>query len=82
MEGAILSGVLAATTIAEYFAELGFDGVALIGPRQLTARPANTKAEDFAYATPVRTLYSIHKGRIPQAVQEELDQKVSSSILA
>jgi 15-cis-phytoene desaturase len=86
MEGAILSGVLAATTIAESFTqeEMEYSSSMVVSPpkkqpRQLTPRPANPNAEDFANTTPDRTLYSVYKGRTPQAVQEELDQTVSSS---
>lgn len=86
MEGAILSGVLAATTIAESFAdemEGSSDTFFVQRPRQLTARPANPEAADFNYATPARTLYSVYKGRIPQDVQDELDQKeISAPIFA
>jgi 15-cis-phytoene desaturase len=74
MEGAILSGLLAATAIADSFAEMESNGVVTV-PRQLTPRPANPNAEDYDYTTPARTLYSVYRGKTPKAVQEELEQK-------
>lgn len=83
MEGAILSGVLAAEAVAD-----SFEGGALsssvsssIMPRQLTPRPPNPNAADYHFSTPERTLYQVHVNKnIPNEVQVELLQDDVESI--
>ena len=69
MEGAILSGQLAAKAVAESFLEKGHSS-----PRQLTERPKDPTAEDANHVTPDRTLYQVRVGNVPKVVQEELEQ--------
>ena len=72
MEGAILSGQLAAKAVAESFlrSSQGESG----SPRQLKIRPKDPNAEDANTVTPNRTLYQVRVGNVPKEVQEELDQ--------
>ena len=72
MEGAILSGQLAAKAVAESFlrSSQGESG----SPRQLKIRPKDPNAEDANTVTPDRTLYQVRVGNVPKEVQEELDQ--------
>eukprot|EP00529_Nitzschia_sp_RCC80_P010723 CAMPEP_0113494778 /NCGR_PEP_ID=MMETSP0014_2-20120614/29278_1 /TAXON_ID=2857 /ORGANISM="Nitzschia sp." /LENGTH=619 /DNA_ID=CAMNT_0000388673 /DNA_START=18 /DNA_END=1877 /DNA_ORIENTATION=+ /assembly_acc=CAM_ASM_000159 len=73
MEGAILSGVLAAGAVADSF-ELGM--MSKSSPRQLTHRPPNPKAADYNFSTPERSLYRVHVNKdIPTDVQDELLQE-------
>jgi uncharacterized protein with NAD-binding domain and iron-sulfur cluster len=79
MEGAILSGVLAAEAVADYFATEGTDSMksssVVNKPRQLTPRPSNPNAPDYHFTTPDRSLYQVHVNKdIPKEVQEELLQ--------
>jgi 15-cis-phytoene desaturase len=74
MEGAILSGQLAAKAIAETFADENNDKESSTPPRQLTQRPRDPKAEDANQVTADRTLYQVRVAEtVPKEVQEELN---------
>jgi 15-cis-phytoene desaturase len=77
MEGAILSGQLAAKAIAETFADENNDKESSSSPpRQLTQRPRDPKAEDANQVTPDRTLYKVRvAGTVPKEVEEELNNQ-------
>jgi 15-cis-phytoene desaturase len=69
MEGAILSGRLAAKAVAEQFLAAPRE----TEPRQLTPRPRDPKAQDANSITPDRTLYQVRvSSDIPKEVEEEL----------
>ena len=72
MEGAILSGQLAAKAVAESaFAQqskLSFEP-----PRQLTERPLDASASDADEITPDMSMYTVRLGSVPPSVQEELE---------
>lgn len=76
MEGAILSGQLAAQAVSE--AALAKSRTATTTttggwPRALTERPADPQAADYGQTTPDRTMYVAQRAtEIPAAVQEEL----------
>jgi 15-cis-phytoene desaturase len=75
MEGAILSGQLAAKAIAETFTDEN-DEESSSTPRQLTQRPRDPKAEDANKVTADRTLYQVRvAGTVPKEVQEELNNQ-------
>jgi 15-cis-phytoene desaturase len=71
MEGAILSGVLAAQEVAYSFLSQDVVGEVL-PPRQLTHRPASAVADDSNMVTPDRELYRVHVAKVPKEVEEEL----------
>lgn len=78
MEGAILSGLLAAEAVADSFARQEVESLGL-KPRKLTPRPANPLAADYNFATPERTLYEVHvNNQVPKEVEEELLQQGTS----
>lgn len=70
MEGAILSGKLAATAAAEYHLSLTPSSIV---PFQLTERPLDPMALDAGETTPPMTMYvTKHATVIPDAVEAEL----------
>jgi 15-cis-phytoene desaturase len=70
MEGAILSGLLAATAVAEDHVE---SDRSVVGPRKLTERPRDPNAADANETVPPRSMYVAKRAQsIPAAVQEEL----------
>lgn len=75
MEGAILSGQLAAKAVAEDFAKrdarVGADND-YKEPRKLSERAKDPQAEDAGHVTPEMTLYNVRVGTIPRDVEEEL----------
>jgi len=83
MEGAILSGVLAAKAVADSFLLKKADPVVdLAGgpsssPRQLTPRPRDPNSSDANFVTPPMTLYQVRVNKeIPAVVLEELSNEV------
>ena len=74
MEGAILSGVLAAKAVADSF--LKDSPTPTTPPRQLTQRPRDPTASDAYSTTPDMTLYQVRVTKdIPVEIQEELEGK-------
>ena len=73
MEGAILSGRLAARAVAESFLQQKKNSND-VAPQKLSERPADPKADDYDHVTPDRTLYQVRVGKVPKTVQEELEQ--------
>ena len=70
MEGAILSGQLAAKAVSE--AGLATDAPSW--PRRLTERPADPSATDYGDKTPDRTMYVAQRAlEIPAVIQQELE---------
>jgi 15-cis-phytoene desaturase len=79
MEGAILSGQLAAKAVADsYVNAASNDQSAVVAPpRQLTPRPADPSAADAHDVVPDRTMYVAKvASHIPASVQEELEGAV------
>lgn len=71
MEGAILSGKLAAKEVADAYLAQGSNYIA---PRQLTERPPDPSADDFGETTPDCTMYVATRATtIPPEVQAELE---------
>ena len=71
MEGAILSGVLAAKAVADSFLEVDQPAA----PRQLTPRPRDPHATDANSVTPDRTLYQVRVAKeLPFDVAAELER--------
>jgi 15-cis-phytoene desaturase len=70
MEGAVLSGQLAARAVAETIIERGDD---YVGPKQLTERPFDANVEFANEVTPDRQLYRVRVVDVPNDVQAELD---------
>jgi 15-cis-phytoene desaturase len=77
MEGAILSGVLAAQEVADSFLQRD-DNIDL--PRQLTPRPAREDAEDFDTVTPDHELYRVRVSKIPKEVENELGERTERQV--
>lgn len=74
MEGAILSGVLAAKAVADSFKQQNN----VPAPRQLTPRPRNSKASDADAVTPDMTLFQVRVAKeIPRDIAAELDSEVN-----
>jgi 15-cis-phytoene desaturase len=72
MEGAVLSGQLAAKALAE--SALMAPEKSHVDPRKLTERPMNPSAEDYAQApTPDRQMYTVRLGSIPKEVEDEMN---------
>lgn len=71
MEGAILSGLLAATALADD-ALIKQENASYKAPRQLTERPRDSSAADAGERTPDRTMYVAKRSPVPPEVQEEL----------
>jgi 15-cis-phytoene desaturase len=74
MEGAILSGQLAAKVVAEAVLRHEADPDH-VPPRKLKDRPKNLSAADANDKTPDRQLYTVRLGAIPDVVQQELKQE-------
>ena len=72
MEGAILSGVLAAKAVADSF--LAAVDPSAIPPRQLTPRPRDPHAKDANSVTPDMTLYQVRVAKeLPLDIAAELE---------
>jgi hypothetical protein len=73
MEGAILSGQLAATAFSKVWLENQSNSFEFVAPRQLTERPRNPAAADADERTPDRKMYTVRvASTIPPEVEEEL----------
>jgi hypothetical protein len=73
MEGAILSGQLAAKAVAESALAQQSDAT-FVPPQQLTERPRDSSAADANDSTPDMTMYNVRVAtNVPPAVQEELE---------
>lgn len=80
MEGAILSGQLAAKAVAETALEREADP-AFNAPRKLTERPMNTAAADAQDSTPDRQMYTVRLANtIPKEVEQELGQSAATPV--
>lgn len=80
MEGAILSGQLAAKAVAETALEREADP-AYNAPRKLTERPMNTAASDAQDTTPDRQMYTVRLANtIPKEVEQELGQSTVTPV--
>lgn len=78
MEGAILSGILAANAVADSF----LYETSTERPRQLTPRPRDPNAPDADAVTPDMTLYKVRVSKdIPDEVQAELQDEKPESIM-
>jgi 15-cis-phytoene desaturase len=75
MEGAVLSGQMAAKALAETTLE-NETNPNYTKPRSLTERPMNPSAEDADDTTPDRQMYTVRLGSVPKEVEEELRQQV------
>jgi 15-cis-phytoene desaturase len=73
MEGAILSGQLAAKVVAESSLEREADA-SYVPPYKLTERPADPRAPDANEVTPAMSLYRVRVSETPADVQKELEQ--------
>ena len=74
MEGAILSGLLAATEVATAWSRQEQDPT-FVPPRQLTERPRDSNAPDANDRVPERTMYIAQLATdIPEATRIELEQ--------
>jgi 15-cis-phytoene desaturase len=71
MEGAILSGQLAAKAVAEEFSKQPTDHQS---PRQMTPRPRDASAADASEKTPDMRMYQVRIGEVPKHIQAELEQ--------
>merc|ERR1712176_1101533 len=72
MEGAILSGQLAAKVVAETILENDKSSASVI-TKKLSERPINKNAEDAHTVTPDRTLYTVKRAaELPEEVKKEL----------
>jgi len=71
MEGAILSGQLAAKDVALLILKKEKDN-SYIKYKSLLERPFDETAEDAKSVTPDKTLYSVRVGSLPEDVKEEL----------
>ena len=78
MEGAVLSGQMAAKALAETTLE-NETNPNYTKPRSLTERPMNPSAEDADDTTPDRQMYTVRLGSVPKEVEEELRQQVMST---
>jgi hypothetical protein len=73
MEGAILSGQLAAKVVSESFLSAN---TKTAPPRQLSERPPDSSADDINHRTPDRTMYQVRvASSIPQPILAELEQQ-------
>jgi 15-cis-phytoene desaturase len=73
MEGAILSGQLAATCFSKVHLENNSKTGDFVAPRQLTERPRNPSAADADERTPAMKMYTVKvASTIPPEVEEEL----------
>lgn len=79
MEGAILSGKLAAKAVAEQRLRNEQEGEQYSPPRQLSERPRDPLAEPWS-ETPERTMYVARVTPIPSSVQSELMGLSSTSV--
>ena len=79
MEGAVLSGQLAAKTVAEAIIDREGKGSGYLAPAKLTERPYDAAVEFAEEVTPDRTLYRVRVVDVPENVQAELDLLGSSS---
>jgi 15-cis-phytoene desaturase len=71
MEGAILSGVLAAKTVADSFLDVDQPV-----PRQLTPRPRDPNTEDANFVTPPMRLYQVRLAKdLPPGLAIELQSE-------
>ena len=76
MEGAILSGQLAAKAVAE--SALEQEDHAFVAPRQLTERPKDRAAPNADDSTPDMSMYTVRvENNVPLSIQEELETVVS-----
>ena len=84
MEGAILSGQLAAKQVAESFLRRDERGEqpssVKTTSRKLTNRPRDPNAPDANQTTPDRTMYQVRVGDIPSEVLAELDQMTTKLV--
>lgn len=80
MEGAVLSGKLAAITLAETIAERDGDSSSYVPPPQLKERSMDTNAEDSFQVTPDYEMYRVRVASVPSDIQAELDSLASSSL--
>ena len=80
MEGAILSGQLAAKEVAKYLDVSTSDQQKQ--PRKLTERPGDAKAADAQHQTPDRTLYQVRVTSDDQVPKEVLSELGASKQLA
>jgi len=76
MEGAILSGQLAAKAVAESALAQDKDPT-IASPRQLTERPKDSSADDANEVTPDMTMYTVRLDNAPSYVLEELEAVAS-----
>jgi 15-cis-phytoene desaturase len=78
MEGAILSGQLAAKAVAESALEKERDPTFKGAPRQLTQRPKDQTAPNANDSTPDMSMYTVRvENNVPSSIQEELKRTVS-----
>ena len=73
MEGAVLSGQLAARAVGEAIIERSQDGSTYVPPPQLEERPFDPNVEFANEVTPDRQLYRVRVVDVPQDVQRELE---------
>jgi hypothetical protein len=75
MEGAILSGQLAAKAVSESFISSA-NTKKTSPPRQLRERPPDSSADDINHRTPDRTMYQVRvASSIPQPILAELGEQ-------
>merc|ERR1712232_1080955 len=73
MEGAILSGQLAAKAVAEtILKQQKHDNDNNVSIKKLSERPFNKRAKDAKLVTPDKTLYNVIIGKLPNDVEAEL----------
>ena len=80
MEGAVLSGKLAATAVAETILERDHDGSSYVPPPQLKERPSDPTMENSFQVTPDYEMYQVRVAPVPSGIQAELDSLASSSL--
>ena len=79
MEGAILSGQLAAKAIAESALAQDTD-LKFVSPRKLMERPKDLAAPDAHETTSDRSMYTVRLGIVPEVVLEELKAPATAQV--
>ncbi|KAI2506046.1 flavin containing amine oxidoreductase [Fragilaria crotonensis] len=72
MEGAVLSGQLAAKAVAESALAREKGSQNTVAPRKLVERPRTANADSTEGTTPDRQMYTVRVGAIPKDVEAEL----------